>query len=274
MATPEAKLSLSLDDLIKTSKQARARKPAPAAETKAAQVKARSQALRADKVSKAREMDVDAAGKGAAGAKKRAPLVKPSTKAARPAKGLLAGRVRLNAATNAASKAKAAKANGSGAKKSGAFRMGGQSPAGGKTPPVRLVVHVKGDAPSPARRASQPSPVVRGGRNAGGGASRAGGGGGRGGGRAPLVQPGGGGGARRAALAGKKGRAGNKPAGGGRGIAKPVPRGPATAFGSKTANAAARAVARTVVAGGGGAGKAAGKGSRGKKGGKGRGMKM
>lgn len=215
----EAKLGLSLDDLIKTSKKEKlaARKPANG---KAAQVKARSQALRAEKVGKARGMEVDSAGGGSVGKKKKI-IIKPSTKAIRPIKAS-GGRPRP---TQQPKGGRGAVGVPKGAK--------GKQPGGGSQPPTGLIVQVRVD-PQPQQRS--PAPVGRG---------RGGGGRGGRGGRAPaLVQPIPG---RRAPAPASKpnGAGGGRPGSGGRGgrgIIKPVPRAPGT-FGSKAANAAAMAAA-------------------------------
>ncbi|KAG8459453.1 hypothetical protein KFE25_012788 [Diacronema lutheri] len=225
----EDKLGLSLDDLIKTSKREKvaARKPAG---DKAAQVKARSQALRAEKVGRARGMDVDAgAARGAgggAGAKKKV-IVKPTTKAVRPMKVGI-GRARP---TQAATKA----SRGTVGTPKGGRGAPGKGAKGGAPAPTGLIVKVRVD--SPAR--SPPAAVGRGRAPAGRG--------GRGGRSPALVQPMPG---RRPPAPAGKGRGGGSSGGGGaakrsgRGIVKPVPRAPVSAFGSKTANAAAQASAR------------------------------
>ncbi|KAJ1629075.1 hypothetical protein T492DRAFT_1013507 [Pavlovales sp. CCMP2436] len=244
------RLDLSLDELIKTSKQERvaARTPAP---DKAAQVKARSQALRAEKVGKARGMEVDAAPRGGG----RAPIVKPRTKAVKASK-VTVGQPRPTQQA----------------------RRGGRGKGRGTvgTPKTTgVIVQVRADGPPRGSPARVSPAVVRGGRGAGARTGSGSGGGGGGGGRKVLVQPG----ARapvpaskaggRGASAGKGSRNKSSAKNGGRagGIVKPTPRAPVQTFGSKTANVAAQAAAGNSSPRGGrsgGGGKAANVGKVGK----------
>mmetsp|Transcript_3828 Transcript_3828/g.9906 ORF Transcript_3828/g.9906 Transcript_3828/m.9906 type:complete len:246 (+) Transcript_3828:19-756(+) len=229
----ESKLEKSLDDLIKSSRKERtaAKKPA---NDKASQVKKRTQQLRAEKVNKARGMDVDSSG-----AKPKKVIVKPTIKGAKRPQKATAGRARPT--NQGKSKIVVGKR-----KKGGA--VASRPKVVPNVPPSGLIVQVN---TSPARGGG-----ARGG--AGGGGARRGG---RGGGRAGLVQPVPG---RSTASGARRGGGGGAGGGRSRGIIKPgKPQGPTTTFGSATANAAARAVARSVGGGGGGGSKGKGGAAKG-----------